>query len=476
MQTHFSPEQLADVHIAEADKILKSCQHYGFCTSGCPTYVLLHDENDSPRGRIDLIKEMLESKAPPKHETVTHLDRCLSCMSCMTTCAVQVDYMHLVDTARVHIEEHYTRPLPERLLRNMLAWTLPRPKIFAALMALGRTASPLKPLMPASLAKMMDFIPPKAGPARYRPGLVVYPATGTRRWRVALLAGCVQPVIAPHINDATISLLTRFGCEVVIPASAACCGSLNLHMGKADAAQASAKQNIRAWLSEMAGDGLDAIIINASGCGTTVKDYPHLFLEDAAARLDAEKIAAISCDISEWLVKMQLPAPGRPQRLRVTYHDACSLRNAQKVTSEPRALLRQAGFIVNDVPEAHFCCGSAGTYNLLQPAIAEQLGQRKAKNIAGTSPQIIAAGNIGCLTQIAHYSATPIVHTVELLDWAHGGELPRALQGVTLEQEAAEALPGPTTTTATSTTSTTQVIQMHPRTPPATEAPDQAIW
>lgn len=470
MQTHFSPAQLADIHIAEADKILKSCQHYGFCTSGCPTYVLLHDENDSPRGRIDLIKEMLESDAPPKRETVAHLDGCLSCMSCMTTCAVQVDYMHLVDTARVHIEEHYTRPLPERLLRSMLAWAMPRPAVFAPLMALGRIGKPLKRLMPATMGNMMDFIPPKAEAARYKPGLTVYPANGTRRWRVALLAGCVQPVIAPHINDATISLLTRFGCEVVIPASAGCCGSLNLHMGIADAAQASARRNIKAWLAEMNGDGLDAIIVNASGCGTTVKDYAHLFLDDEAPRRDAGKIAAISCDISEWLVKMQLPAPSHPQRLRVTYHDACSLRNAQKVTAEPRALLKHAGFIVNDVPEAHFCCGSAGTYNLLQPGMAKQLGERKAKNIAGTRPQIVTAGNIGCLTQIAHYSDTPIVHTVELLDWAHGGELPRALHGVTLETQAPEIQ-----TPAIPTVGNEQVIHIHPRAP-AQGTPDQAIW
>lgn len=470
MQTHFSPTQLADVHIAEADKILKSCQHYGFCTSGCPTYVLLHDENDSPRGRIDLIKEMLESDAPPKPETVAHLDGCLSCMSCMTTCAVQVDYMHLVDTARVHINEHYTRPLPERLLRGMLAWAMPRPSVFAPLMALGRRGKPLKRLMPTTLGNMMDFIPPKAEAARYKPGLTVYPENGTRRWRVALLAGCVQPVIAPQINDATIRLLTRFGCEVVMPPSAGCCGSLNLHMGIADAARASARRNIKAWLAEMNGDGLDAIIVNASGCGTTVKDYAHLFLDDQATRRDAEKIAAISWDISEWLVKMQLPAPSHPQRLRVTYHDACSLRNAQKVTAEPRALLNHAGFIVNDVPEAHFCCGSAGTYNLLQPGMAKQLGERKAKNIAGTSPQIIAAGNIGCLTQIANYSGTPILHTVELLDWAHGGEFPRALRGAALEAQApdiqAAAIP---------MASNEQVIHIHPRAP-AQNTPDQAIW
>ncbi len=353
---------------------------------------------------------------------------------------------------------------------GMLAWAMPRPAVFAPLMALGRLGQPLKRLMPATLSSMMDFIPPKAEASRYSPSLTAYPANGTRRWRVALLAGCVQPVIAPHINDATISLLTRFGCEVVIPASAGCCGSLNLHMGMADAAQTSARNNIKAWLAEMNGNGLNAIIVNASGCGTTVKDYAHLFLDDEAARRDAERIAAISFDISEWLVKMQLPAPSHPQRLRVTYHDACSLRNAQKVTAEPRALLKHAGFIVSDVPEAHFCCGSAGTYNLLQPGMAKQLGERKAKNIAGTSPQIIAAGNIGCLTQIAQYSGTPILHTVELLDWAYGGELPPALGGVTLETQALE-IQAPVTPTA----SNEKVIQIHPRAP-AQDTPDQAIW
>ncbi|EJL82766.1 Fe-S oxidoreductase [Polaromonas sp. CF318] len=468
MQTNFSPDQLADVHIAEADKILKSCQHYGFCTSGCPTYVLLHDENDSPRGRIDLIKEMLESGPAPRAQTVAHLDRCLSCMSCMTTCAVQVDYMHLIDTARVHIEKTYSRPLPDRLLRELLAFVLPRPRLFAAMLALGRLGRPLKPLLPAGLRRLVDFIPPPA--AARRPALTIYPAAGPRRWRVALLAGCVQPVIAPHINDATLRLLTRFGCEVVVPESAGCCGSLNLHMGKAEAARASARRNVLAWLAEMQGEGLDAIIVNASGCGTTVKDYGHLFLDNEAERLDAEKIAALCHDICEWLTAMALPEPAEPRRLRVTYHDACSLRNAQKVTAEPRALLRHAGFIVSDVPESHFCCGSAGTYNLLQADIARQLGERKASHIAGTRPQIIAAGNIGCLTQIARYSAAPIVHTVELLDWAHGGETPPALRDLVLQ-----AHPPGIESPIADAAGSSQPIRIHPR-GTATDAAGQAIW
>jgi glycolate oxidase iron-sulfur subunit len=369
----------------------------------------------------------------------------------------------------LHIEKTYTRPLPERLLRDLLAFVLPRPRLFAAMMALGRLGRPLTPLLPAALARLVDFIPPPDTGAR-KPALKVYPAASARRWRVALLAGCVQPVIAPHINDATIRLLTRFGCEVVVPESAGCCGSLNLHMGKAGAARASARRNVQAWLAEMNGEGLDAIIVNASGCGTTVKDYAHLFLDNDAERADAQKVAALCHDVCEWLAKMALPEPAEARRLRVTYHDACSLRNAQKVTAEPRALLRNAGFIVSDVPESHFCCGSAGTYNLLQADIAQQLGERKALHIAGTRPQIVAAGNIGCLTQIARYSATAIVHTVELLDWAHGGELPPALRQVTLQAQEPEA-----ETPAAGAAGSSHPIRIHPR-GTAADTPGQAIW
>ncbi|NYE23560.1 glycolate oxidase subunit GlcF [Pigmentiphaga litoralis] len=441
MLTHFSEAQLADPNVAEADRILKSCQHYGFCTSGCPTYVLLHDENDSPRGRIDLIKEMLESDAPPKASTVAHLDKCLSCMSCMTTCAVNVDYLHLADVARVHIDTHYRRPLADRLLRNALAFVLPRPKVFALALRLARGAAPFRRALPGKLQSAVDLLPasvPAAPPTAQR-----YPAIGARRARVALLAGCVQPVLAPWINASTIGLLTRLGCEVVVPPAAGCCGSLTLHMGKEALAQASARANVDAWIAEMDGEGLDAIVVNASGCGSTVKDYAHLLARDAERADAAKRVASIALDISEWLVKLDPPAPPEPLRYRVAYHDACSLRNVQRVTAQPRTLLRRAGFLVNDVPEAHFCCGSAGTYNLLQPEIARDLGMRKAGHIASTAPQIVAAGNIGCLTQIAQYCDTPIVHTVELLDWAYGGPRPHALAGIELTRMPDDATPTP---------------------------------
>lgn len=440
MKTNFSEVQLADPQVAEADKILKTCQHFGFCTSGCPTYVILHNENDGPRGRIDLIKEMLESEEAPSAQTVAHIDGCLSCMSCMTTCAVNVDYMHLVDIGRAHIEEHYKRPWRDRLVRNALAYVLPRPALFKPALALGRLAARLEHLVPSSLRHAVQIIPKKATQtdmgALNEP---VYPAQGVKRWRVALLAGCVQPVLSPHINAATIRMLTRFGCEVVVPRSSVCCGSLTLHMGKHAAAQEFAKQNVRAWTRELDDNGLDAILVNASGCGTTVKDYGHLLRDDAAMAEPAARVAGLVMDICEWLAKMDLSEPETPRRYRLAYHDACSLRNAQKVTSQPRALLRRAGFQVADIPEAHFCCGSAGTYNLLQPAMARQLGQRKAMNIASTGPQLVAAGNIGCITQIGIYSGLPILHTVELLDWAYGGPLPPALQNLSLEEIAPEA-------------------------------------
>jgi glycolate oxidase iron-sulfur subunit len=434
VKTNFSAAQLVEPQLAEADKILKSCQHFGFCTSGCPTYVLLHDENDGPRGRIDLIKEMLETGGAPKAKTVVHLDRCLSCMSCMTTCAVNVDYMHLIDTARAHIETHHRRPFPQRAARYVLGYVLPRPALFRLALALGRMVMPLQRLLPRSLRHMMRLIPER--PQEGTPGsdLKIYRSKGERRWRVALLAGCVQPVIAPHINAATIRLLTRFGCEVVVPKSAGCCGSLDLHLGNAAAARTFAKRNVEAWSEELDREGLDAILINASGCGTTVKDYGHLLKEDALFAQQAARIAATAVDVSEWLARLELPTPHAPKRHRVAYHDACSLKNVQKIAAEPRRLLRTAGYIVLDVAEGHFCCGSAGTYNMLQPKLATDLGERKAANIARTHPQIVAAGNIGCLTQIGLYIHTPVVHTVELLDWAYGGPVPPALRGVELEE------------------------------------------
>jgi glycolate oxidase iron-sulfur subunit len=424
MQTHFTPAQLQDPEIAEANRILETCVHYGFCTNTCPTYVLTRDENDSPRGRIDLIRAMLEKDGAPEPKTVHHLDRCLSCLACMTTCAVKVDYAHLIDRARAHIERHYRRPVADRLLRLIVAKLLPHPTLFRIAIALGRRAKPLRGVLPRRLHPLLDLIPAAPRKAEIL-GSRVFAAEGARRKRVALLAGCAQQALDGNINAATIRLLQRHGCEVVIAAGAGCCGSLALHMGREGEARAMARANVAAWSR---GPALDAIVVNASGCGTTVKDYGHLLARDPAAG----RIGGLARDISELLQELGLRAPVAPIPYRVAYHDPCSMQHGQRVTQPPRDLLAAAGFQAVDVPEKHFCCGSAGTYNLLQPAMAEQLGWRKAAHIESVDPDIVATGNIGCIMQLARYLPRPVVHTVELLDWATGGPMPPALDGISL--------------------------------------------
>jgi glycolate oxidase iron-sulfur subunit len=426
MQTAFSPEQLRDPGIAEAAAVLKDCVHYGFCTAVCPTWVLLRDENDGPRGRIDLIKAMLEAGGRPPAKTVRHIDQCLSCNACMTTCAAKVDYLHLADVARIHIERHFRRPLADRLLRALIAAVVPNARRFRRAMTAARLARPLAHLLPGRLGALVRMAPRHLPPpSSLRPD--TYPAEGARRMRVALLAGCAQQALAPQINEATVRLLTRHGCEVVI-ADTPCCGALTLHMGRERPALAAARASVRAWSALAGAGGLDAVVVNASGCGTTIKDYGHLLRDDALAE-QAAQIGEIACDVTELLSELGLKeAEAKP--LAVAYHDACSLQHAQLVTAPPRELLRAAGYRVVEVPERHFCCGSAGTYNMLQPAIAATLGARKAKHIESTGAAVAAAGNLGCLTQIALHSALPLVHTVELLDWATGGPMPPALAGV----------------------------------------------
>ncbi len=432
MQTNFTAAQLRDPRIAEANAILQTCVHYGFCTNTCPTYVLTRDENESPRGRIDLIRAMLEKGGPPEPDTVRHLDNCLSCLSCMTTCAVNVDYVHLIDRARAHIEGNFRRPAAERVVRALLARVLPHPRVFGAALALGRLARPLRPLLPQRWRTMLKMIPPRVAPDVLTPQ--VFRAEGAVRKRVALLAGCAQQALNGDINAATIRLLRRHGCEVVVAAGSGCCGSLNLHMGREQEARAFARRNIRAWEKVREG-GLDAVVINASGCGTTVKDYGHLFAHEPGMARRAASLAALARDVTEChsVIGLGKPCAGVPA-YRVAYHDPCSMQHVQQVIEQPRALLRAAGFEVAEVPERHFCCGSAGTYNLLQPGMATALGERKAAHIRSTDPDIVATGNIGCMTQLGHYLERPIVHTVELLDWATGGPKPPALQGVTLRE------------------------------------------
>ncbi|MFQ6017123.1 MAG: glycolate oxidase subunit GlcF [Kiloniellaceae bacterium] len=429
MQTTFTLAQLADPDIAEANGILRACVHCGFCTATCPTYVLLGDELDSPRGRIYLIKDMLENAKPASPKVVTHIDRCLSCLSCMTTCPSGVHYMHLVDHARRYIEETYTRPLADRAFRALLAWVLPRPARFRLALLGARFARPLARLLPARLRVIMELAP-RAVPAPARAARPrVHPAEGPRRARVALMAGCVQQVLAPEIDEATLRLLTRHGVEVVVAEGTGCCGALAHHMGREAPALKAAKANIAAWTAELENAGLDAVIINASGCGTTVKDYGFMLRNDPAWAEKAAKIAALAKDVAEFLDALGLIPPARETGLVVAYHNACSMQHGQKITHEPRAQLVAAGFTVKEIPEGHLCCGSAGTYNLLQPEIANALRARKLANIARVGPEVIATGNIGCLIQLANGTAIPVVHSVELLDWATGGPPPRALEG-----------------------------------------------
>jgi glycolate oxidase iron-sulfur subunit len=427
MQTNFTAAQLAHPDLAEAEGQLRKCVHCGFCTATCPTYVLLGDELDSPRGRIHQIQVMLESAAPPAPETVKHVDRCLSCLACVTTCPSGVDYRRLIDQARRHIEESYRRPLADRALRAMLAAVLTRPWLFRAAVRTARLFAWAAPLAPGRLKPVIRMAPTHLPRPAAAGGRGVFRALGERRMRVALLGGCVQPALAPQINAATVRLLTRHGVEVVVAADDGCCGALAHHMGKEDRARALAKRRIAAWLAEAEQDGgLDAILVTASGCGGPIKDYAHLLRDEPAWAEKAARVAALTRDVSEFLAGLPL-APVGGVRGRVAYLAACSLQHGQQIRSEPKRLLTQAGFEVVEPREAHLCCGSAGTYNLLQPEIAERLGERKAANLAAVAPEVIASGNIGCLTQIAARTKTPVVHTVELLDWATGGPRPPAL-------------------------------------------------
>ena len=434
MQTQFAPEALGDPHVRELEGILRSCVHCGFCTATCPTYVTQGDERDSPRGRIYLIKDLLETGRKIEAEDVWPIDHCLSCLSCMTTCPSGVDYRRLIDNARVRIEETYRRPLAHRVLRSLLVRLIPSRAAFRAALRLAQLGRLFKPALGAvpvigpKLDAMLALAPmslPPPGPAE-KPG--VYPAAsaaGPRR-RMALLGGCAEAVLAPHIHKATIRLLNRAGIDIVVAEGEGCCGSLAHHMGVEERALAQARADIDAWTREIEGEGLEAIVVTASGCGATIKDYGYMLRDDPAYVGKAARVADLARDVSEVAAELDLDYKA-PRRLAVAYHAACSLQHAQKIVDPPKALLRRAGFDVRSIPEAHLCCGSAGTYNMLQPDIARALRDRKIANIARVKPDVIAAGNIGCIQQIGSAAKTPVVHTVELLDWASGGPAPAGL-------------------------------------------------
>ncbi len=434
MQTNFSAEQLRDPATAASNQVLRTCVHCGLCTATCPTFLLLGDELDSPRGRIYLIKDMLETGRPATEDVVRHVDRCLSCLACMTTCPSGVHYMHLVDHARSYIEQTYRRPWHERALRAVLGTVLPRPALFRASLFGARLARPFARMLGRTgpfgrrVQAMLDLTPGALPPSNARGAPRVHPAQGERRARVALLAGCAQQVLAPAINEATVRLLTRMGVEVVVAEAAGCCGALNHHMGQHASAMARVRANVAAWCREIDGAGLDAIVINASGCGTTVKDYGFMCRsEPEPLRGNADRVARLACDISEFLSRIGYAPTRDAPGLTVAYHSACSLQHGQQVTLQPKALLQRAGFVVKEPAEGHICCGSAGTYNLLQPEIAARLRERKLGNLRATEADLIAAGNIGCITQLSG-SGLQVVHTVELLDWMAGGPMPPGLQ------------------------------------------------
>lgn len=431
MRTEFAPEQLADPAMASSEAVIRKCVHCGFCTATCPTYVLLGDELDSPRGRIYMIKDMLENEREPTPQVVKHVDRCLSCLACMTTCPSGVNYMHLVDHARAYIHEKYRRPAHERFARAVLAWILPYPARFRIAAGLGDLARPIAPLLDKwswtkPFAAMLRLAP--AHLSQEAPKAV--PALAGAKGRIAILQGCAEPVLKPEIRAATLRALTRAGYQPVLVAGEGCCGALVHHMGREDEALKAARRNVDAWCSEIAARGLEAILITASGCGTTVKDYGFMLRNDLDYAEKAAQVSALARDVSEFLARIELPAAMPMPSIRVAYHSACSLQHGQQVTREPVSLLTEVGFTVLTPAESHLCCGSAGTYNILQPKIATQLRERKVANIEAVQPDVIAAGNIGCATQIAAGTKIPVVHTIELLDWATGGPVPPALAAI----------------------------------------------
>lgn len=431
MQTNFTEQQLADPAVAMSESILRKCVHCGFCTATCPTYVTLGDELDSPRGRIYLIKDMLENNRDADAKTVKHIDRCLSCLACTTTCPSGVDYMHLIDHARAHIEETYKRPVMDRLIRNILAMVLPYPARFRAAVTVAKFGRPFAAILEKvpglkPMGAMLKLAPVSLPQAQ----AVDAPKLAKPSARIAILKGCAQPVLKPEINEATARLLARLNVEVIEPKGEGCCGALVHHMGKEHAAHDAAKANIDAWIREMDGEGLDAIIITASGCGTTIKDYGHMLRLDSEYADKAARVSAIAKDITEFLAAQTMPAVQIPAGISVAYHSACSMQHGQKITDIPKTLLKAAGFDVRNPAEGHLCCGSAGTYNIMQPDISRTLLKRKAANIEKTGASIIATGNIGCITQIATGTNMPIIHTIELLDWAYGGPKPQGIAGV----------------------------------------------
>jgi len=428
MQTNFTEEQLKIKDNKSSEEIFKKCVHCGMCNATCPTYEILGDELDGPRGRIYLIQDMLENEKKPTSNVVKHIDRCLSCYSCMTTCPAGVNYMHLIDHGRKYIEKNYERPFFDRIIRNFLSKILPDLKLFKLSIVFVKLGKPFKFLFPSKIKNMMDLMP-VSFPKKVLKVKEIYKTKNKKRIaRVALLTGCVQKEISPQINESTIRILNRHGVEVVVPEKIRCCGSLNHHLGKNDEANQDFINNINIWYDENLKGNLDAILSNTSGCGTTMKDYAFIFRNDKKMKKKAKKISELTKDVSEYLSEnLNLKFKKKEKKLRIAYHSACSMQHGQKIHSQPMNLLEKTKNEILEIPEGHICCGSAGTYNILQSKIAKQLLKNKVKNIESLKPQIISTGNIGCITQIKHGTNIPILHTIELLDWYTGGPKPKIL-------------------------------------------------
>jgi glycolate oxidase iron-sulfur subunit len=429
MQTNFTKKQLQESSIIDANGIIRKCTHCGFCNATCPTYQVAGDELDGPRGRIYLIRDMLENNKPASEKITRHIDRCLSCYACMTTCPSGVNYMHLVDHARNHIEKTYVRPFFDRFIRILLSIILPSPKLFRIVGYLARFANPFKFLFPKKIKNMLKYMPTSFPKSNYE-NKEVYSPKGKTYAKVALLTGCVQRVISPQINDSTIDILNRHGVEVIVPKEITCCGSLNHHLGKEDLAHKSFVNNINFWFKCYEEKNLDAILVTTSGCGTTLKDYGHIFRDDPDKdlRKKAKIISSLAKDVTEYLGKnIKLNFVEKDKKFKIAYHSACSMQHGQKLHNQPMNLLKKTGNEIVEIPEGHLCCGSAGTYNLLQGEMASELLVRKVSNIDKVKPDFISTGNIGCITQISSGTKIPILHTIEILNWYTGGEKPNAI-------------------------------------------------
>jgi glycolate oxidase iron-sulfur subunit len=403
MQTEILPEILRTAEGQEAEAILRACVHCGFCTATCPTYQLLGDELDGPRGRIYQIKQVLEGQAPTR-TTQIHLDRCLTCRSCETTCPSGVRYARLADIGRGIIEARVGRPLKEKLLRKALVEIVPNPSRFGALVKLGAIA---KPLLPNALAAKV----PKTRPAG------AWPAPTGKRQMLAL-AGCVQSVATPATNAAAARILSRLGIDLIEVPEAGCCGAAAYHLNAQEKGLDAMRHNIDAWWPRIQ-DGAEGILISASGCGAMVKEYGELLRHDPRYADKASRVSELARDPVETLSEMDLTPLGKPGRgRRVAFHTPCTLQHAQKLGNRVEPILAELGFVPTPVPDAHLCCGSAGTYSLTQPALSRQLRDDKVAALESSMPEVIATANIGCQLHFAGAADTPVVHWLELLDEA----------------------------------------------------------